>query len=132
MAEGISLLRKGLTNYHAAGAELWVPHFMAYLAAAYEIAKEVGEATRSLDDGLQIVARTGERWFAAELNRHKGQLLQRQGHTEATQELYRKALSIAEEQTAELWGIARRREPRPAQARPGPLHRGPRPPCAGL
>ncbi len=49
--------------------------------------------------------RTGERWFAAELNRHKGQLLLRQGHTEAAEELYRKALSIAEEQEAKLWEL---------------------------
>jgi predicted ATPase len=72
---------------------------------AYEIAKEVGEAIRSLDDGLQIVERTGERWFAAELNRHKGQLLQRQGNSPAAEDLYRKALSIAKEQEAKLWEL---------------------------
>ena len=58
-----------------------------------------------LDDALQIVERTGERWFAAELNRHKGQLLLRQGHSEAAEELYLKALSIAEEQGAKLWEL---------------------------
>jgi predicted ATPase len=58
-----------------------------------------------LDDALQIVERTGERWFAAELKRHKGQLLLRQGHSEAAEELYRKALSIAVEQEAKLWEL---------------------------
>jgi predicted ATPase len=58
-----------------------------------------------LDDALQIVARTGERWFEAELYRQKGQLLLRQGHSEAATELYRKALSIAEEQGARLWEL---------------------------
>jgi len=47
----------------------------------------------------------GKRWFAAELNRHKGQLLLRQGHSEAAEELYRKAFSIAEEQGAKLWEL---------------------------
>jgi predicted negative regulator of RcsB-dependent stress response len=42
---------------------------------------------------------------AAELNRHKGQLLLRQGHTEAAEEFYRKALSIAVEQEARLWEL---------------------------
>jgi len=51
------------------------------------------------------VERTGERWFAAELNRHKGQLLLRQGYFEAAEELYRKALSTAEEQEAKLWEL---------------------------
>jgi predicted ATPase len=52
-----------------------------------------------------IAERTEERWFAAELNRRKGELLLRQGHSEATEELYRKALGIAEEQDAKLWEL---------------------------
>jgi predicted ATPase len=52
-----------------------------------------------------MVERTGERWFAAELNRQKGQLLARQGCPEAAEELYRKALNIAQEQEARLWEL---------------------------
>jgi predicted ATPase len=40
-----------------------------------------------------------------EIDRQKGQLLQRQGRPEAAEELYRKALSIAEEQEAKLWEL---------------------------
>jgi predicted ATPase len=58
-----------------------------------------------LDDDLQRADRTGVRWFAAELNRHKGQLLLRQGHSEAAEELYYRALSIAAEQGAKLWEL---------------------------
>ena len=57
------------------------------------------------DDALQIVERTQARWFEAELNRQKGELLLRQGHTETAEELYRKALSIAQEQEAKLWEL---------------------------
>ena len=82
-----------------------MPHYLALLAGACEIARQVEEAVTLLNDALQIVERTGERWFAAELNRQKGQLLLRQGHSEAAEELYRKALSIAEEQEAKLWEL---------------------------
>jgi predicted ATPase len=54
---------------------------------------------------LQIVETTAERFFAAELNRYKGQLLLRQGRPEAAEDLYRKALSIAEAQEAKLWEL---------------------------
>ena len=47
----------------------------------------------------------GSAGWQAELNRHKGQLLLRQGQSEAAEELYRKALSIAEEQEAKLWEL---------------------------
>jgi predicted ATPase len=105
MAEGISLLRSGAAAYRATGAEAWMPHYTALLARAYEIAGQMEEASILLDDALQIVERTGERWFAAELNRHKGRLLLRQGHAEAAEGLYRKALSIAVEQGAKLWEL---------------------------
>ena len=36
---------------------------------------------------------------------HKGRLLPRQGQSEAAEKLYRKALSIAEEQEAKLWEL---------------------------
>ena len=58
-----------------------------------------------LDDGLQIVESTGISWLTAELNRQKGQLLLRQGHAEAAERLYRKALGVAREQEAKLWEL---------------------------
>jgi len=105
VAEGISALRSGLAAYRATGAATVVPLHVALLARACEIAGQVEEAVTQLDEALKIVERTGERFFAAELNRHKGQLLLRQGHTEAAEELYREALSIAREQEAKLWEL---------------------------
>src|SRR5262249_9745008 len=103
--EGISLLLSGLTAYRATGAQVIVPQYIALQAGACEMAGQIEEAATLLDEALQIVERTGERWFEAELNRHKGQLLLRQGHPEAAEELYRKALSIAQEQEAKLWEL---------------------------
>jgi predicted ATPase len=54
---------------------------------------------------MRIADKTGERWFAAELNRHKGGLHLRQGRFEAAENLYYKALNIAEEQGAKLWEL---------------------------
>jgi predicted ATPase len=105
MVEGTTLLRAGSAAYRTAGSELFVPHYIDLQAAACEIAGKFEEATNLLDDALQQVERTGERWLEAELNRHKGELLHRQGHTEAAEELYHKALSIARKQEAKLWEL---------------------------
>jgi len=61
----------------------------------------------------------------AELYRHKGRLLLREGQSEPAEELYRTALGIAREQDAKMWelraavGLARLRRDRdrPAEAR---------------
>jgi class 3 adenylate cyclase/predicted ATPase len=105
VAKGLSLLRNGLIAFRATGTEIWVPHFTALLAAACEVAGRMDEASTLFDDAVQIAEKTGEHWLDAELNRHKGQLLLRQGHSEAAEELYRKALSIAQEQGAKLWEL---------------------------
>jgi predicted ATPase len=105
VAEGILLLRSGTAAYRATGAEVWVPHYVALLAGACQIAGHIEESLTLLDEAFQIVERTGERWFEAELHRHKGQLLLRQGHAEAAEDLYRKALGIAVEQGAKLWEL---------------------------
>jgi predicted ATPase len=105
VAEGTSLLLSGSAGYRATGAELWMPYYTAFGARACELTGQIEEALVHLDDALQTVERTGERWFEAELNRHKGQLLLRQGHSDAAEGLYRKALSIAIEQEAKLWEL---------------------------
>jgi predicted ATPase len=105
VARGVSLMRRGLSAYRASGSELWTPHYSALLAAACEIASEIEEGLSLLDDALQIVERTGGRWLQAELCRHKGQLLLRQGHPEAAEQLYHKALNIAREQEARMWEL---------------------------
>jgi class 3 adenylate cyclase/predicted ATPase len=105
VAEGISLLRSGLTDWRATGSEVGVPHHIALLAGAYEIGGQIEEAVNLLDDALQIVEMTGERWMAAELHRRKGELLLRQRQTEAAEELYLEALRIAREQGAKLWEL---------------------------
>ena len=82
-----------------------MPYYVDLLAKASEIAGQVDGALALLDDALRIAQRIGERWFAAELYRYKGELMLRQGHSEAAEEIYRKALVIAEEQEAKLWEL---------------------------
>jgi class 3 adenylate cyclase/predicted ATPase len=105
VSEGIALLRSGSSAYSAVGADARISFHIALLAEACAIAGQVEEALLLANDALQIAERIGERWFAAELHRHKGQLLLRHGRPEAAAELYRKALTIAEEQEAKLWQL---------------------------
>ena len=105
VGEGLSLLRSRSSAYRNMGAEIRNSHHIALLARACDIAGQVEEAFSLLDEALQIAEKIGERWFVVELYRHKGQLLQRQGHFEAAEGLYLKALAIAEEQEAKLWQL---------------------------
>jgi class 3 adenylate cyclase/predicted ATPase len=105
VVEGIPLLRSGSSAYQATGAETRISYHIALLARAYDIAGQGEDTLSLLNNALQVIARTGERWFVAELYRHKGELMLRQGHSVAAEELYRQALAIAGEQAAKLWEL---------------------------
>src|SRR5262249_37234905 len=105
VTEGLSLLRAGSSAYRATGATAWMPLYIALRAGACDIAGQIEEGAARLDQALQLVERTGEPWFAADLGRQRGRLMLRQGLPEAAEELYRKALSIAREQEAKLWEL---------------------------
>ena len=105
VTDGMSRLRRGSTAYHLTGAELATAYYTALLAGACEIAGQVDEGFSLLDEALQIVERTKERWLEAELYRQKGQLLLRQGYSEAAEKFYRKSIAIAVEQKAKLWEL---------------------------
>ena len=64
-----------------------------------------GPPNEAAEAGADACVVRAEDEHAAELYRHKGQLLLRQGHSHAVEELYRKALNIAREQEAKLWEL---------------------------
>jgi predicted ATPase len=105
LQEGLHLLRDGLDAYRSTGSLVWMPQYLGILALAYETAGRIEEALAQVGDALRIVDRTGERWFAAELNRYKGHLLLRQGSIAAAEELFCEALRIAQTQGAKLWKL---------------------------
>ena len=72
VTEGLSLLRAGSSAYCATGAAAVDALVYALLAEACEIAGQIEEGTTRLDQALQLVERTGERWFAAELEPAEG------------------------------------------------------------
>jgi predicted ATPase len=87
------------------GSLVWVPQYLGILVTAFEAAGQIEDALIAANTALQIVERTGERWFAAELNRHKGQLLVQSGNVGAAEEQFYEALRIAQSQGAKLWEL---------------------------
>ena len=105
VAEGMPLLRSGIIAFRASGTEAWLPHFLALHARACDLAAKAEEGLSLLDEAMQVVDRTGERWLEAELYRLNGQLLLRRGLAEAAENRYREALRIAREQEGKLWEL---------------------------
>ena len=93
-------MRQGLTDWHASGAELFIPYFQSFMAEGYRALKQVDEGLDALNEGIEVMERTGERWYEPEIHRLKGQLLliQSPDNASETEVYFRKALDIARHQ----------------------------------
>src|SRR5262249_31047663 len=76
-AEGLAQLRQGLDACGAMGAALVRPYFFALLAEVYGNEGQSEEGLRMLSEALAAMEKTGERFYAAECYRLKGELLLR-------------------------------------------------------
>ncbi len=72
--EGIAQLRQGMAAMRATGAELYQPYCLALLAEAYEKVGQAEEGVSVLTEALDLIDKTEERWYEAELYRLKGEL----------------------------------------------------------
>jgi predicted ATPase len=101
------VIRRGLADYRATGAELFAPYFLALLADAHGRADQAAIGLSLLADALDGVGRTGIRWIEAELHRLQGELrlaLPEPDQSEA-EACFLRAITIAREQQAKLWEL---------------------------
>jgi predicted ATPase len=105
--EGIQQIQQSLTASQATGMGLYRPYSLALLAEVYGKTGQVEEGLTALVEALEVVDRTGERVYEAELYRLKGQLTlqsQVQGPKskveEAAEECFLRAIEIARCQQA--------------------------------
>ena len=71
-AEGIVQLRSGISGLQRIGDFHHRSHWLGLLAAAHLEAGACGDALMALDEALEIVAVTHERYFASDLERLRG------------------------------------------------------------
>ena len=70
----ITMIREGIATWEKTRAEMLLPLFLALLAHAYQRAGQYNLALQTLDSALCVITHTGERNYAAELTRRKGEL----------------------------------------------------------
>jgi class 3 adenylate cyclase/predicted ATPase len=100
--EGVAEMRQGLATMRATGAQTHVPYLMALLAEGYGQTEKTEEGLNALAEALNLVEKTGERAWEAEIHRLKGELLlvrsaKKQAKAEAC---FNQAIKIARKQSA--------------------------------
>ena len=105
--EGLRQMRHGLTAWRATGAEVLVPYFLSLLAEGYARFGQVEAGLAVLQEGWEVMERTGQHLWHVEMSRLKGALLlQQQGTVQAEAEAcFQQAIAIAQQQSAKSWEL---------------------------
>jgi predicted ATPase len=106
-AEAIIEMRRAIDASRATGASLLTPYWFALLAGAYGRNGQAQEGLVATSEAITEVARSGERFWDAELHRLKGQLLlESDTANEPDAEVcFRSAIEIARSQEARSWEL---------------------------
>ena len=100
-------MRQGLAAGLTGGDTLYQPYGLGLLAEAYGAGGHPNEGLEVLAEALAVTDTTELRYYAAELYRLKGALLQQQAVPDAAQAAacFQQALDVARQQQAKSWEL---------------------------
>jgi predicted ATPase len=101
------MLTSGIVAWRSTGANLWLPFFLSRLAHAYAEAGRFEEAWRSIDEAINALETTKEKWCEADILRIAGEVALMSPERDAVKaEMYfEHALAVAREQRARSWEL---------------------------
>jgi predicted ATPase len=105
--EGIALMEDALAAHRATGADFQSAYNLSRLAEAHARAGHVARANDLAIRAVAEVERTGERWWEAEAQRIRGEILLRStpGKHREAEKCFTRALECAQRQRARLWEL---------------------------
>lgn len=105
--EGIAGIQRGIAIWQAAGAQNVLPYYFVMLAEAHWHAGQINAALQRLDETLDLINTTEERWWEAEVYRLRGECLlqHRTADEREAAQCFHQALSVARRQHAKLWEL---------------------------
>jgi len=105
VARGIELLRSGMAAFAELGAIALRPYVCTRIAVLSAAAGSPRHCLDLLDDALEEIDRSGQRWCEAELHRAKGELLSRFSDAANAESCLQRSLATARRQHAKLWEL---------------------------
>jgi predicted ATPase len=106
-AEAVQAITSGSTSLRSTGASLNEPWNLWYLAMAYAELGQADDARRSIDDAIDKVERSKEKWCVAEVHRIAGEIALKSlaPDTEQAEKYFDRALILARQQQARSWEL---------------------------
>jgi predicted ATPase len=106
-SDAVRAITSGMTLLRSTGAALYEPWHLWHLALAYAELGRPDDARRCIDDAIDKVERSNEKWCEAEVNRVAGEVALKSParDTQKAEKYFEHALSVARAQQAKSWEL---------------------------
>jgi predicted ATPase len=106
-SDAVRAITSGITSLRSTGAILYEPLHLMHLAMAYAELSQPDDARRCIDDAIEKVERSKEKWCEAEVHRIAGEIALKSlaPDTEKAEKYFEHALSVARAQQAKSWEL---------------------------
>jgi predicted ATPase len=106
-SDAVRAITSGMSSLRATGATLLMPRHLWHLAMAYAELGQLDDARHCIDDAIDKVERSKEKWCEAEVNRIAGEIALKSlaPDTEKAEKHFDRALVVARQQQAKSWEL---------------------------
>ncbi|WP_439369632.1 AAA family ATPase [Bradyrhizobium sp. DASA03120] len=106
-SDAVRAITSGITSLRSIGATLYEPMYLWHLAIAYAELGQSDNALRCIDEAMDKVERSKEKWCEAELHRVAGEIVLKSlaPDTEKAERYFGRALAVARQQQATSWEL---------------------------
>ena len=106
-SDAVTAITSGITSLRSTGAILYEPWHLWYLAMAYAELGRPDDARRYIDDAIDKVERSNEKWCEAEVHRIAGEIALKSPQPDAAkaEKYFECALAVARAQRAKSWEL---------------------------
>jgi class 3 adenylate cyclase/predicted ATPase len=103
----VQAITSAITSLRSTGASLYEPRHLWHLAMAYAELGQPDDARRCIDDAIDRLERSKEKWCEAEVHRIAGEIVlkSRTPDTEQAEKYFDRALAVARQQQAKSWEL---------------------------
>ena len=106
-SDAVRAITSGMTSLRSTGAALYEPLHLWHLAMAYAELGQPDDARRCIDDAIDKVERSNEKWCEAEVHRIAGEIALKSPapDTQKAEKYFERALSVARRRQTKSWEL---------------------------
>jgi class 3 adenylate cyclase/predicted ATPase len=102
---GITRMCEGLDAWRSRSMYFWSSFYLSKQAEVYGMLRKAPKGLDVIEEALDIIEKTEERWCEAEAHRIKGELLESSSRPSDAEASFRQAIAVARRQEAKSWEL---------------------------